>query len=46
VIPVVLDGELVGLLTPDNVADLVLIREAVKNREVQTMPTPVESPIV
>lgn len=44
VVPVVRDGALVGLLTPDNIAEMVLIREAVKGREVPTLPTPIESP--
>ena len=44
VLPVVRDGELVGLLTPDNVAELVMIREAVRGREVSTLPAPVEHP--
>jgi Zn-dependent protease len=42
VVPVVRDGELVGLLTPENVAGLVMIREAVRGRGVPAMPAPVE----
>jgi predicted transcriptional regulator len=32
VLPVLRDGQLVGLLTPDNVVELVMIREAVRGR--------------
>jgi Zn-dependent protease/CBS domain-containing protein len=42
VLPVIRDGELVGLLTPDNIAELVMIREAVRGRRVPTLPTPVQ----
>jgi len=42
VLPVVRDGALVGLLTPDNIAEMVMIREAVRGRPVPTMPAPVE----
>ena len=44
VVPVIQEGTLVGLLTPDNVAELVMIREAVRGREVPALPTPVEQP--
>jgi Zn-dependent protease/CBS domain-containing protein len=42
VLPVVRDGELVGLLTTENVVEMVLIREAVRGRTVPALPTPVE----
>jgi Zn-dependent protease/predicted transcriptional regulator len=42
VLPVLEDGELVGLLTPDNIAELVMIREAAKGRGVPSLPAPVE----
>lgn len=42
VVPVIRDGELVGLLTLDNVVELVMIREAVKGREVPSLPAPAE----
>jgi len=42
VLPVVRDGQLVGLLMPENVADLVMIREAIRGREVPALPVPVE----
>jgi CBS domain-containing protein len=44
VMPIVRDGALVGLLTPDNVFELVMIREAVRGREVPTLPTVAEHP--
>jgi Zn-dependent protease/predicted transcriptional regulator len=44
VLPVLRDGELVGLLTPENIAELVMIREAVRGRQVPAMPAPVEHP--
>jgi Zn-dependent protease len=44
VLPVLRDGELVGLLTPDNIAELVMIQEAVRGRQVPAMPAPVEHP--
>jgi len=42
VVPVIRDGELVGLLTLDNVVELVMIHEAVKGREVPSLPAPAE----
>jgi Zn-dependent protease/CBS domain-containing protein len=42
VLPVLRDGQLVGLLTADNIAELVMIREAVRGREVPALPVPVE----
>jgi Zn-dependent protease/CBS domain-containing protein len=42
VLPVLRGGELVGLLTQENVAELVLIREAVRGRDVPALPPAVE----
>jgi len=44
VMPVVKDGKLVGLLTPENIAEMVMVREAVRGRQVPTLPTPVQQP--
>jgi Zn-dependent protease/CBS domain-containing protein len=44
VLPVLRNGELVGLLTPENIAELVTIREAIRGRQVPAMPAPVEHP--
>jgi Zn-dependent protease/predicted transcriptional regulator len=42
VLPVLDNGELVGLVTPENVSELVMIREAVRGRTVASEPVPVE----
>ncbi len=42
VLPVLHNGELVGLVTPENVSELVMIREAVRGRTVASEPVPVE----
>jgi Zn-dependent protease/CBS domain-containing protein len=42
VLPVLDKGALVGLLTPENVSELVMIREAVRGRPVAGPKTPVE----
>jgi Zn-dependent protease/CBS domain-containing protein len=44
VLPVVRNGELVGLLTPENVTELVMIHEAVRGRDVPSVPAAVERP--
>jgi Zn-dependent protease len=44
VVPILQNGTLVGLLTPDNIFELVTIREAVRGREVPALPVPVEHP--
>lgn len=44
VLPVLRDGELVGLLTPENVAELVMIRQAVRGLDVTALPPAVEQP--
>jgi Zn-dependent protease/CBS domain-containing protein len=44
VLPVIEKGTLVGLLTPENVSELVMIREAVRGRSVTGPKTPVEQP--
>ena len=42
VVPVILNGTLVGLVTSDNVFELVTIREAARDRRISTLPTAVE----
>ncbi len=42
VLPVLRDGKLVGLLTPDNISELVMIREAVRGRSVPSRPVVAE----
>lgn len=42
VLPVLRDGTLVGLLTPDNISELVMIREAVRGRSIPSRPVVAE----